>query len=92
MLNSLVLICITRLISCQPETFKSKSGEEIELSSVEGKDIFEVTQKHSEKAPETLEGTSIDTWIVYYSDINVTFETNKSTNEILSATLGKNPE
>ena len=81
----------TLLFSCGPSTFVSKTGEEIDLSSVTGKDIFEITQEHSEESPQTLKGTNNDVWIVYYSDINVTFSTEKSSNKIIDASIGKAP-
>ncbi|PIB30936.1 hypothetical protein BFP78_13195 [Gaetbulibacter sp. 5U11] len=55
-------------------------------------DVFDIAYEFSKVGPETLTGTNNYRWVVYYSDINITLETNKSTNIVQKATKGKRPK
>ena len=78
--------------SCKNEKFKSTDGEEKEISTLIGLKVFDIIYNQSEATPETLTGTNNKRWVVYLNDINVTLETNKSTDIVQKATLGKNPK
>lgn len=58
------------------------------LNDVVGKDIFYIAGNYSQSSPVTLEGTDSAIWIVYYSDLDVTFRVNKKTQEIVKAGSG----
>lgn len=88
----LFTLFIFTLISCEPEKFTTSDGNQIEVASLIGMDVFDIAFEYSEVGPETLLGTNNQRWVVYYSDINITLETNKSTNIVQKATKGKKPK
>lgn len=87
-----LLLSIFTIISCESEKFTTADGKVLEVSSLVGMDVFDIAYKYSKVSPETLTGTNNQRWVVYYSDINVTLETNKSTNIVQKARKGKKPK
>ncbi|PCI92799.1 MAG: hypothetical protein COB15_17290 [Flavobacteriales bacterium] len=79
-------------MSCEPEQFKTVNGEEMEVSTLVGMNVFDIAYRFSQDTPESLTGTNNERWVVYYKDINVTLETNKSTNTVQKAKKGKKPK
>lgn len=71
--------------------FTTPSGDTIETSSLVGKNVFDVRHLYSPTNYETLTGTNNYRWVVYFKDINVTVESEKSTNIIYKATKGRKP-
>ncbi|MCK0115341.1 hypothetical protein [Gelidibacter sp. F63206] len=88
----LLILSFFAIISCESEKFKTANGTEMEVSSLIGMDVFDIAYEYSKVGPETLTGTNNQRWVVYYSDINVTLETNKSTNTVQKASKGKKPK
>lgn len=88
----LLIFYIFTLISCESEKFITPDGNAIEVSSLVGMDVFDIDYEYSEVGPETLLGTNNQRWVVYYSDINITLETDKSTNIVQKARKGKKPK
>lgn len=90
-LKSLIfLFCLLTILGCETDTkFTTANGNELELSSLIGMDVFDIAYNYSKVSPETLTGTNNQRWVVYYSDIDVTLETNKSTNIVQNAKKGK---
>lgn len=86
------ILSIFTIISCESEKFKTADGTEMEVSSLIGMDVFDIAYEYSKVSPETLTGTNNQRWVVYYSDINVTLETNKSTNTVQKARKGNSPK
>lgn len=87
-----LLLFIFTIISCESEKFTTADGYEMEVASLIGMDVFDIAYEYSEVGPETLVGTNNQRWVVYYSDIDVTLETDKSTNIVQKATKGKKPK
>ena len=87
-----IILSLFALISCESEKFKTANGIEMEVSSLIGMNVFDIAYDYSKVGPETLTGTNNQRWVVYYSDINVTLETNKSTNIVQKAKKGKKPK
>jgi hypothetical protein len=88
----LLVLSLFAVISCESEKFKTANGTEMEVSSLVGMDVFDIAYDYSKVGPETLTGTNNQRWVVYYSDINITLETNKSTNIVQKARKGKRPK
>lgn len=88
----IILFCIISLIGCESEKFTAANGSIHEVSSLIGMNIFDIGYEYSEGSSETLIGTNNQRWVVYYEDINITFETKKSTNIVQKAKKGKNPK
>ncbi|MHA7831840.1 MAG: hypothetical protein ACX93O_12135 [Flagellimonas sp.] len=88
----LLIFYIFTLISCESEKFITADGKEMEVTSLVGMDVFDIAYEYSEVGPETLLGTNNQRWVVYYSDINITVETDKSSNIVQKATKGKKPK
>ena len=86
------LICIITLMSCESDKFTTANGKVLEVSSLVGMNVFDIAYEYSKDTPETLTGTNNERWVVYYRDINVTLETNKSTNIVKKAKKGKRPK
>tara|TARA_R110001592_G_C12684666_1_gene705034 strand:+ start:190 stop:468 length:279 start_codon:yes stop_codon:yes gene_type:complete len=86
-----ILILISAL-GCSSDHFTAANGEDYDVSTLIGMDVFDVAYNYSRKSPETLEGTNNKKWVVYYSDINVTMVTDKQTNIVQKATSGRNPQ
>ena len=80
------------VISCQEGKFTSINGEEKQLSSLIGMKVFDVIYNESKANPETLTGTNNNRWVIYLDDINITLETDKSTDTVKKASLGKKPK
>lgn len=76
-------------ISCESEKFTTSNGIEMEVSSFIGMDVFDIAYDYSKSSPETLTGTNNKRWVVYYDDIDVTLETDKTTNIVQKASKGK---
>ena len=87
-----LLLSIFLVISCESEKFTTADGTEMEVSFLIGMDVFDIPYEYSKESPETLTGTNNQRWVVYYSDINVTLETNKSTNIVQKADTGRKPK
>ncbi|APD07323.1 hypothetical protein UJ101_01813 [Flavobacteriaceae bacterium UJ101] len=85
------VLLISTIISCKSENFKTLDGSEIKTSSLTGKNVFDVGNKFSKVLPQTLKGTNNQIWVTYYSDIDITLESDKSTEIILKAIKGKKP-
>jgi hypothetical protein len=88
----LLMLSIFTIISCESEKFTTANGTEMEVSSLVGMNVFDIAYEYSKVGPETLTGTNNQRWVVYYSDINITLETNKSTNIVQKAKKGKKPK
>ncbi|MGM1055437.1 MAG: hypothetical protein ACQEWG_06085 [Bacteroidota bacterium] len=86
------LFSIITVVGCESDKFTTANGNVLEVSSLVGMDVFEIAYEFSNVSPETLTGTNNDRWIVYYNDIDVTLETNKSTNIVHNARKGKKPK
>ena len=84
-----LMILFFAIVSCESEKFKTANGIEMEVSSLIGMNVFDIAYKYCKVGPETLTGTNNQRWVVYYSDINITLETNKSTNIVQKAKKGK---
>lgn len=69
----------------------SKPLPPLKLKDTFRKDVHEVAGNYSKSAPETLNGTDSDIWIVYYKDIDVTFRVYKRMNTIEKAKKGRIP-
>lgn len=54
-----------------------------------GKNIFDARTNHNYGNPETLSGTDNNTWVTYYSDVNITLVSDKKTDKIINACAGK---
>lgn len=80
------------LLSCETEKFTTYDGKVFEVSSLVGMNVFDVSVQYSNDSPETLTGTNNERWIVYFKDINVTLETDKSTDIVQNARKGKKPK
>lgn len=61
----------------------------LDISKVIGKDIFFIARSYSKSFPETMEGTNTKEWIVYYDDLNIIFNVDKSTKKVISAVYRK---
>ena len=86
------IIIVFAVISCDSDKFKTADGIELEVSSLIGMDVFDIAYEYSKVSPETLTGTNNRRWVVYFSDINVTLDTNKLNNIVQNAKKGKNPK
>ena len=83
------------MISCESgesDKFTTANGNVMEISSLIGMNVFDIAYDFSKVHPETLTGTNNKRWVVYYSDIDVTLETLKTTNIVQKATKGKKPK
>ena len=85
----LLLFSIVTILSCESEKFTTANGDVIEVSSLIGMNVFDIAYEYSKVSPETLTGTNNRRWVVYYEDIDVTLETNKSTDIVQKAVKGK---
>lgn len=54
-----------------------------------GKNIFDVRINDNYGNPETLSGTDNNMWITYYSDVDITLVSDKKTEKIINACVGK---
>ena len=84
-----LLLLFTIVISCDSRKFTTADGRELKISSLIGKNVFDMAYEYSKVSPETLTGTNNQRWVVYYSDINVTLEVNKSTKIVRRVSKGK---
>lgn len=84
-----LILLIAPFIGCQPEKIKTANGNEIKISSLIGMNVFDIAYECSKASPETLTGTNNQRWVVYYKDIDVTLETNKSNNIVQKAKKGR---
>lgn len=92
-IKKLILFLLISIVSgCQPERFTTKNGNVLEVSSLVGMNIFDLDYEYTKGSSETLVGTNNERWIVYFSDIDVTLETKKSTNIVQKANKGRKPK
>jgi len=59
----------------------------LNIDDVIGQDIFFVAGMYSKSFAKTLPETNAKTWAVYYEDIDVTFQVDKSTSKIIEAKM-----
>lgn len=89
--NILIIFSLAITISCESEKFTTANGKTYEVSSLIGKNVFDIAYEYSKASPETLAGTNNERWVVYYKDIEVTLITNKSNNIVKTAKKGRKP-
>ncbi|MDO6739432.1 hypothetical protein [Wenyingzhuangia sp. 2_MG-2023] len=83
------LITLIYVVSCNNKNFTAANGDKHEVSSLVGKNVFEIVNDYSKTNSETLKGTNNQNWIVYFPDIDITVISNKSTNIVTNAFKGK---
>ena len=55
-----------------------------------GKNIFDTRFNNNYGSPETLSGTDNNTWVTYYTDVDITLVSDKKTEKIINACVSKN--
>ena len=88
----LILLSLFTVFSCESEKFTTVDGTEMEVSSLIGMDVFDIIYEYSRESPESLTGTNNNRWVVYLSDIDLTLETDKSTDIVQKVKKGKRPK
>jgi hypothetical protein len=86
------LLCLVVMISCESEKFTAADGSTMEVSELVGMDVFDIAYLYSKSSPESLMGTNNQRWVVYYSDIDVTLETDKMSKIVKDAKKGRHPK
>lgn len=59
----------------------------LDIENVIGQNIFTIAGSYSKSFPQTLESTTAKKWVVYYDDLDVIFEVDKSNDKIIKATI-----
>ncbi|MDN3665603.1 hypothetical protein ACFFU1_16620 [Algibacter miyuki] len=85
------IIILIMILSCSSETFTSKKGEQIEVSTLIGRNIFTIQNSFTTVGFETLSGTDGEIWVTYSKEMDVTLVSKKSKNNIIIAEKGRHP-
>lgn len=85
------IIILIMISSCSSETFTSKEGEQIKVSSLIGRNIFTVQNSYTTVGFETLSGTDAEIWVTYSKEMDVTLVSKKTKNNIIIAEKGRHP-